>query len=193
MVRRASGLDTRARADEPSLQAITPISGITPVVPPSSLPSSASSSHFHTTPSPSPTSASFNTLGRSHPPPSPGLFSRARSNSVHSSLTGYTKSHDAPPPVPSLSSPISPSTLHPIPERPWVKVKSCSVPHHTKNAAGKWVYACRVVPQVEAGKVVSNMSDKDALGPMAMAGMGDAREPYTVWRTWSEFVDFSGR
>lgn len=32
-----------------------------------------------------------------------------------------------------------------------------------------------------------------SLGPMELAGVGEegAREPHTVWRTWSEFVEFS--
>lgn len=73
---------------------------------------------------------------------------------------------------------------------------------------GKWVYACRVVPEIEPlgeGGVVAaqaetaagsaSISRSSSLGRMEMAGLGQdgAREPYTIWRSWSDFVELSGR
>lgn len=127
----------------------------------------------------------------------------------------FRRDEEAPPPVPSLPSTpqtnsgrdfVFPSTssapISPVDDALYPPIKSVSVPHHSK--AGKnWVYACRVVPEPlarpslarEASAVSEEMARRGSLGRMELAGKGveGAREPHTVWRTWTEFVEFSAR
>lgn len=155
-------------------------------------------------------------------PGSIGLFSRQRSSSVHNTSSPTLSAsfrHDAihAPPVPSL--PATPSTSSrpssgqrwgteptAIDDMSYPPIKSVTVPHHSKTGKS-WLFACRIVPESRpvpsaAGRDVltsplacSGTLRQSSLGRMAMAGRGEAnaREPHTVWRTWSEFVDFSQR
>ncbi|ORY74310.1 hypothetical protein BCR35DRAFT_142696 [Leucosporidium creatinivorum] len=147
---------------------------------------------------------------------SSNFFTRARSASLHNSspvASFFRRDEEAPPPVPSTPQTTSsgrdftfPSTssapISPIDDALYPPIKSVSVPHHSK--AGKnWVYACRVVPEPlarptlaqEASSVSVEMARRESLGRMELAGKGvdGAREPHTVWRTWTEFVEFSAR
>lgn len=80
--------------------------------------------------------------------------------------------------------PPSPSTVVPL-------IKSVTVPHHSKSGKN-WLFACRVVPvpamATEEGKGKAKVY---GLGRMEMAN--DSIEPYTVYRSWSECVEFSSR
>lgn len=81
-------------------------------------------------------------------------------------------------------------------------IKSVTIPHHAKMG-GKWLFACRVVPETvlpisrespdDSGYLGSLGERKGSLGRMALAGTSESKEvgPYTVWRCYSEFVDLS--
>ncbi|KAK4058465.1 hypothetical protein OIO90_000626 [Microbotryomycetes sp. JL221] len=83
-------------------------------------------------------------------------------------------------------------------------IKSVNVTHSTKTGKS-WAFACRVIPDasnlaelngvVSSDLTPSSTTSANNLGRMAMAGRleYELREPYTVWRTWGEFVDLSSR
>ncbi|KAL8286394.1 hypothetical protein RQP46_004411 [Phenoliferia psychrophenolica] len=133
------------------------------------------------------------------------FFARARSNSLHSLSSSSSsirrQDESAPPPVPSIPTTFSQPSPVRGPAPPSARdtvacIRSVSVPHHAKSG-GKWVFACRVVPDGCAGgsQEAVSMTRAGSLGRMQIAGTGSdgAREPHTVWRSWGEFVDFSTR
>ncbi|GAA5869420.1 hypothetical protein JCM16303_000461 [Sporobolomyces ruberrimus] len=151
-------------------------------------------------------------------PTTNAFFARLRSNSLHNSAfpsSSSSSSHPrrqrecSPPPVPSISSTprnsrvvsntsckLSPPSLrtardHELPPSPSIAVpliKSVTVPHHSKSGKN-WLFACRVVP-VAAATEGKGKARVHGLGKMEMA---NDQEPYTVYRSWSECVDFSAR
>lgn len=142
------------------------------------------------------------------PPPSPRslatkFFSKSRSR--------LQSTHPSPSPLsiprPDTANPLllagerSPSTPLLYGEsRP--RIKSCSVPHHSKLGA-KGIFACRVVPESDiiarasgSSMAVPVIKKKASLGKMDMAGTGDSseqNEPFTVWRRYEEFADLSAK
>ncbi|GAA6000337.1 hypothetical protein JCM10207_007968 [Rhodosporidiobolus poonsookiae] len=157
---------------------------------------SASASSDASTPSPVTPQSAASTAS--------SFFGRLRSNSLHSSApfasSSLRRSASPPPPMPAVpSTPSSTLSLrsdylaqgpssHPL--RP---VKNVTVPHYAKSGRHT-LYACRVVPEalvaVEGAPSPKMHSRRESLGRMQMAGEG---EPHTVWRSWSEFVDFAGQ
>lgn len=139
----------------------------------------------------------------SHAPPVPSIPSTPtsfmdglRSSPTSSSLARHDSDEGASGP--------SAAALH---DALYPPIKSVTVPHHSKSGKS-WVFACRIVPESKpapedpcvgpaSASVFPGMARRTSsgLGRMTMAGRGeaDAREPHTVWRTWTEFVDFSQR
>ncbi|GAA5932760.1 hypothetical protein JCM1841_006395 [Sporobolomyces salmonicolor] len=141
---------------------------------------------------------------------SSAFFSRLRSNSLHSSepsTPSLLRSDSSIPPVPALpSTPTSTSWFRPdlnlsppssrklaASSRPSSAslplIKSVTVPHHSKSGKN-WLFGCRVVPVQDDDAKGKARSKRNSLGRMEMA---NEREPYTVYRSWSECVDFSTR
>lgn len=149
-------------------------------LPPIIVPFASSTSNLLDTPPPSPRSAAAK------------FFSRTRTTSLHSNALPLALSNKPVPPLPlNLSS--TPASFEP--ETSLSLIKSISVPHHSK-LGGKWMWACRVVPEIATGDKLSSsaplMHRQGSLGKMEMAVDNDGG-PYTVWRKWEEFVDFSTR
>ena len=168
------------------------------------------------TPFPTPTASTS-----ASPQPSPSFppssssnafFARLRSNSFHNTAVHPSTSSSSrrqrecsPPPVPSISSTprnsriISNSSCKLSPpsfrvagdlhlSRVIPLIKSVTVPHHSKSGKN-WVFALRVtpIPALNEGKGKARVY---GLGKMEMA---NDQEPYTVYRSWSECVEFSTR
>ncbi|GAA5936146.1 PX domain-containing protein [Sporobolomyces koalae] len=145
--------------------------------------------------------------------PSSTFFGRYRSNSLHNSVHPSASSSSrrlrecSPPPVPSISSTprnsrvISAASCRLSPPSARVAqsvdaeatsavplIKSVTVPHHSKSGKN-WLFACRVVP-VQAVSEGKGKTNAYGLGKMEMA---NDHEPYTVYRSWSECVEFATR
>ncbi|GAA5898686.1 uncharacterized protein JCM6883_003389 [Sporobolomyces salmoneus] len=172
------------------------------------------------TPFPTPTAS---TPASPHPSPSvfqpqsasSAFFARLRSNSLHnnvhpsSSSTSRRQRECSPPPVPSItttprnsrivsnsscklsppSSRNAPESIPPSPSTAIPFIKSVTVPHHSKSGKN-WLFACRVVPVSTSSEEAKGKARVYGLGKMELA---NDNEPYTVYRSWSECVEFSSR
>ncbi|GAA5983114.1 hypothetical protein JCM11641_004917 [Rhodosporidiobolus odoratus] len=193
-------LNTTFQTIPPTPHDLTPLPSTAPSLDYfTSCPSSSSDSI------PSPVSAVSPTSSSS------SFFGRLRSNSLHSSApsvpSSLRRSASPPPPMPSLASfPLASSaSLHvdylsqsqealpstsSAPTCP--PIKNVTIPHFSKSGK-RALFACRVVPDVVAQNDGAHRPAhvrRESLGRMMLAGEG---EPHTVWRTWSEFVEFSSR
>ncbi|GAA6017921.1 hypothetical protein JCM11491_001218 [Sporobolomyces phaffii] len=157
------------------------------------------------------------------PQPSPSVsnafFARLRSNSFHNSAFPSSASTSAfrrqrecsPPPVPSISSTprnsrivsnssckLSPPSVRNTDNAPALPsvvvplIKSVTVPHHSKSGKN-WLFACRVVPVSAAAAFAVEGKGKARVYGLGKMEMANDHEPYTIYRSWSECVEFSSR
>ena len=104
---------------------------------------------------------------------------------------------DSPTPPLPTSSPLATPTSASLPVT--TLIASLSVPYYEARGGRNYVYAVRVVPDAQ-------MSDYDYMAKRAMVKRKasvnkmdadqinfEAVQPYTIYRSWSEFQDLSTR
>ncbi|KAM0788462.1 hypothetical protein ACM66B_001595 [Microbotryomycetes sp. NB124-2] len=137
---------------------------------------------------------------------------RPRSSSMHQPSSSHSRVpfFDAStlPPLPSLPPTPAQASRSATDNEPAASdskryrplIKSVAVVHHIKTGKS-WAFACRVIPDASTatdngdGAAPPPMRRRESLGRMAMAGRleYELREPYTVYRTWGDFVELSSQ
>ncbi|KAK4053431.1 hypothetical protein OIV83_001597 [Microbotryomycetes sp. JL201] len=134
---------------------------------------------------------------------------RPRSSSMHQPSSSHSRVplFDAStlpplpslPPTPAQASRSQPEEVPPDTRRYRPLIKSVTVVHHIKTGKS-WAFACRVIPAASAPLDHADAMNvptrrRESLGRMAMAGRleYELREPYTVYRTWGDFVELSSQ